>query len=259
MRSAGTSGVGLRGDVVALAQDRCRGPKRVGGRGRRGGVAAWASNRKKNPGQDTDLYDLLGVQSTSTLKEIKSAYRKKAKTNHPDVGGDPEKFKAIAKAYAVLSHPEARSEYDRQRRFSSNGFGGVGGSGDYNSTFDFFASRAEEREEFYGLGDLFRDIEEEFSGVDAVFEKLGGDLLDFLESRLGETGEGEANATTTNTSTNTNTPGNENRNKDKDKDKDKKKNKSSSFQQQRGSTTTSKASFDAELELQELKRQMKKL
>ena len=32
MRSAGTSGVGLRGDVVALAQDRCRGPKRVGGR-----------------------------------------------------------------------------------------------------------------------------------------------------------------------------------------------------------------------------------
>ena len=50
-------------------------------------------------------------------------------------------------------------------------------------TFDFFAKKAKE-EDFYGLGDLFRDIEQEFSGMkdeSSIFKKLGEDLLDFLE------------------------------------------------------------------------------
>eukprot|EP00941_MAST-03F_sp_MAST-3F-sp1_P004027 g4027.t1 len=59
-----------------------------------------------------DLYDILGVTRTATSSEIKKAYRKLAIRAHPDKGGDPEVFKKIATAYAVLSDPEKRRKYD---------------------------------------------------------------------------------------------------------------------------------------------------
>ncbi|MGQ9638565.1 MAG: DnaJ domain-containing protein [Thermodesulfobacteriota bacterium] len=63
-----------------------------------------------------DYYKILGVQRTSTPQEIKEAYRKLAFQYHPDRNkGDPsalEKMKEINEAYAVLSDPKKRNDYD---------------------------------------------------------------------------------------------------------------------------------------------------
>jgi curved DNA-binding protein CbpA len=60
-----------------------------------------------------NFYEVLGVQSTATLDEIKRAYRALAKTLHPDTPtGDTEKFAELSQAYSVLSDPGQRSDYD---------------------------------------------------------------------------------------------------------------------------------------------------
>jgi hypothetical protein len=62
-----------------------------------------------------DLYAVLGVERSATMKELKSAYRKLARQYHPDKNPSPdatEKMSAIATAYAVLSDPEKRKKYD---------------------------------------------------------------------------------------------------------------------------------------------------
>lgn len=83
---------------------------------------------------EKNFYKVLGVDSDATQEEIKKAYRKLAQTHHPDANpGDKdaeEKFKEYSEAYATLSNPEQRKEYDEVRRLvSSGGFGGQGSGG----------------------------------------------------------------------------------------------------------------------------------
>jgi len=59
-----------------------------------------------------DPYQILGVEKTASADDIKSAYRKLAKKHHPDLGGDPEKFKELNEAHDILSNPDKRAQYD---------------------------------------------------------------------------------------------------------------------------------------------------
>jgi DnaJ family protein A protein 2 len=59
-----------------------------------------SKDSKKSKKIDNDrFYDLLGIGKDATDKDIKKAYRKKALKEHPDKGGDEEKFKEITKAH----------------------------------------------------------------------------------------------------------------------------------------------------------------
>lgn len=98
----------------------------------------------KNP------YDLLGVKKTATDKEIRSAYRKLAKTLHPDVNpGDDktgDRFKEVTAAYNLLSNEDLRRQYDsgaiddqgQKRHPQAGGFGSRGGSPGYDTGFGGF-------------------------------------------------------------------------------------------------------------------------
>ena len=64
-----------------------------------------------------NLYQLLGLQRDASLEDIKKAYRQLAKRHHPDRTQnnphDTEIFKAVALAFATLSNPQKRADYDR--------------------------------------------------------------------------------------------------------------------------------------------------
>jgi molecular chaperone DnaJ len=82
---------------------------------------------------DTDYYDVLGVPSSASEKDISRAYRKLAKQYHPDANpGNKEaedKFKAVAAAYDVLGDAAKRKEYDDVREMVASGAGSFGGGG----------------------------------------------------------------------------------------------------------------------------------
>lgn len=73
---------------------------------------------------ERDYYEVLGVPRDADAKTIKDAFRQLALRYHPDRCKEPgaeERFKEIAEAYAVLSDPQKRSQYDER------GFAGVAG------------------------------------------------------------------------------------------------------------------------------------
>lgn len=73
----------------------------------------------------TDLYDVLGLESTATVEEIQQAYRKAAMKYHPDrTEGDPELtklFHACKVAFDVLIDPDKRAHYDDTGEFKVSG------------------------------------------------------------------------------------------------------------------------------------------
>ena len=101
-----------------------------------------------------DYYEVLGLQKGATADEIKKAYRKLAKENHPDLHpGDKaceERFKEVNEAYEVLSDDDKRAKYDQYGHAAfdpSAGFGGGAGFGGFGGFSDFG-----------DLGDIFGDI-----------------------------------------------------------------------------------------------------
>src|SRR4051812_37956182 len=124
--------------------------------------------------QTKDFYAVLGVPSTVTQDEIKKAFRKLAKKNHPDANAnDPkaaERFKEISEANNVLGDVEKRKQYDEMRRLGAfsnfgSGFGSSAPRGGYsqrpsssagtnpNANFQDFDIGG-----LGGLGDLFGSI-----------------------------------------------------------------------------------------------------
>jgi molecular chaperone DnaJ len=110
-------------------------------------------------GQDwfeKDFYAVLGVPSEASAADIKKAYRRLARQNHPDAKpGDAAaetRFKEVGEAYAVLSDPEQRQQYDAVRAMSRGGArftaggpnGAAGGFDDVFSTI-FGAGGAQPR------------------------------------------------------------------------------------------------------------------
>jgi molecular chaperone DnaJ len=117
--------------------------------------ADWASK---------DFYAELGVKKDASQEEIKKAYRKLARANHPDSNpGDErkhDKFKAVAEAYDVIGDADKRKQYDELRSMPAGfpgGFGGGGfGGGQGFDLNDLLRDRAGGGGG--GFGDMFGDL-----------------------------------------------------------------------------------------------------
>lgn len=95
-----------------------------------------------------DYYDVLGVDRSASQRDIKTAYRQKARECHPDVSDAPDaevRFKEVNEAYQVLSDPEKRNTYDRFGHAGLEGARGGFDMGGFRDPFDIF-------EEFFGQG-----------------------------------------------------------------------------------------------------------
>lgn len=136
--------------------------------------------RKKTDGREKsfinmaakDFYNVLGVSKTASEAEIKKTYRTLAKKYHPDMNpGNKEaedKFKEVTEAYAVLSDPEKRKQYDTM------------GSAGFNSGFDysdfmrgnpFGGGRSSGGQTYNFGGGSFRF---DMGGLEDIFEPLFG-------------------------------------------------------------------------------------
>ena len=154
---------------------------------------------------DKDFYAELGVSSDASADEIKKAYRKLARENHPDANpGNTQaesKFKAVSEAYGVLSDPEKRKQYDDARKLFGSGFGsgpggpGFGGFGSGTGGFDLGDLFGGAQAGSGGLGDLFGGLFGNRRGgatTTANRPRRGADVetevtIDFTESVRGAT------------------------------------------------------------------------
>src|SRR3954462_11153128 len=125
----------------------------------------------------SDYYELRGVSRTADEAEIKKAFRRLARTLHPDVSQEPdaqERFREVVEAYEVLSKGETRELYDRY------GHDGLRGGGFTPTTFDL-GSLADLFGAFFG-DDLF--------GTGQARGARGGDIAAQIEIELAEAATG---------------------------------------------------------------------
>ena len=119
-----------------------------------------------------DYYEVLEVEKTASVDEIKKAYRKKAIQYHPDKNpGDKvaeEKFKEAAEAYDVLSNPDKRARYDQ---FGHAGMSGAAGNG---GPFGGFSGGMSMDDIFSMFGDIFGGHSGGFGGGFSGFGGFGG-------------------------------------------------------------------------------------
>jgi curved DNA-binding protein len=138
-----------------------------------------------------DYYKILGVNKSASNKDIKKAYRKLAMKYHPDRNkgnkAAEERFKEISEAYAVLSDPEKKKQYDMfgaegfQQRYSQEdifksfdfsdilrefGFGNVGSfkRGGGSGVFSHIFSGASKGPRYRTKGDPYSSVFTDFGG-----------------------------------------------------------------------------------------------
>ena len=121
----------------------------------------------RNDWATKDFYQVLGVQKDASAADIKKAYRKLARANHPDSNpgneAKHEKFKAVAEAYDVVGDEAKRAKYDEFRALQARGgfgpgmAGGMGGPGFGGGGFNL-DDLLRDRGGAGGLGDMFGDL-----------------------------------------------------------------------------------------------------
>src|SRR5690349_21463732 len=121
----------------------------------------------RNDWATKDFYQVLGVAKDASAADIKKAYRKLARANHPDSNpGDDakhEKFKAVAEAYDVVGDEAKRAKYDEFRALQARGGfgagmgGGMGGPGFGGGGFNL-DDLLRDRGGAGGFGDMFGDL-----------------------------------------------------------------------------------------------------
>jgi len=114
----------------------------------------------------SDFYDVLGIRRDVSQEEIKAAFRKLAFKYHPDRNKSPgaeQKFKEVSEAYAILSDPDKRKQYDVQ------GFEGI--------------KQQYKQEDIFNRG-TFRDIFSEFGfDADDLFSRIFRGGFNFEQSQ----------------------------------------------------------------------------
>jgi len=102
---------------------------------------------------DKNFYATLGISQDASISEIKKAYKKLARENHPDLNpGDLEaekRFKEVSEAHSVLGDERKKQEYDQIRSMGASGFGGFTSQG---FTVDDFGDIFENLGDIFGFG-----------------------------------------------------------------------------------------------------------
>ncbi|GAA0168717.1 chaperone [Lithospermum erythrorhizon] len=152
------------------------------------------ASRRQSP------YEVLGVSASATPNEIKRAYRKLALKYHPDVNKEAdaqERFMRIKHAYNTLLNSKTKQSYDNGRGTTDYSYDTAGRSQNKTTEEDFYGLGDLFRDVQITLGDFFRDLQEEFNNWEASVDsqgkpkglweelaEIGEEFVEFLEKEL---------------------------------------------------------------------------